>query len=476
MAVTLLKGIKMKFFKKRILPFILILVLVTFTVFGLFNKPKAVRADILSIAALGGGALATIVAAYFATSGIVLEGSGGSGGSEFLGNYVANYVVNSPSFVNNQYFDSSGNWIGSAEQLSMVQNTENGVVSFIFGKDFAAWLNVLTNAFVQDNSLELGTSTVLESGDTISFISGDFPVQNAGTSYHNTSYYGLVGDRSNALFSYPDTQVGTYNFQITENYYMRIVFTAGGDRYYYTVYSSTDGVNYNALNNNDPLRLDYYLGFVINDYGQFALARYQSNSVRVNYPSPYYSLADADVSTMSLEGSLTDGYEDFQDAIGQDMEKEKDNAEAVFGINVGAYNPALSPDLIAEALLDSILAGDYTGEYEGSYENQEEAEEELQEEQEFVPEVPPDWVIVNGLEDFFPFCIPFDLYNLISMFNVPAQAPVFEWKMNFADRFDDYTITIDLSPYETVAVVFRIMLVIGFVIFLILKTRDLIRG
>lgn len=85
--------------------------------------------------------------------------------------------------------------------------------------------------------------------------------------------------------------------------------------------------------------------------------------------------------------------------------------------------------------------------------------------------------MIDGLGTFFPFCIPYDLYAIVKSLNVPAKAPKFTYTLDFTSiNMGTHDIDINLSDYETVCTVFKIMLFIGFLIFLTLKTRDMIRG
>lgn len=84
------------------------------------------------------------------------------------------------------------------------------------------------------------------------------------------------------------------------------------------------------------------------------------------------------------------------------------------------------------------------------------------------------------LRKFFPFCIPWDLYNLFSYLNAPAEAPKFEIPVPAYDNSGhltmENTITVDLSIFDSVALVFRVCIFIIFCLGLILITRSLIRG
>lgn len=205
--------------------------------------------------------------------------------------------------------------------------------------------------------------------------------------------------------------------------------------------------------------------------GQFKANSLQYSSVPMN-------LLDENYKGIVIDGSLTDGYQDYQDALNQDLENEKDNADAVGLINVGQLEGVTDEQIEANAI-DKILANEYdiAGVGVDVYENTAVAEEETDSEKApTVAEMDSNIVIIDGLEDFFPFCIPFDLYELIQEFNTPAVTPKFTYTIGFGGLFDSEDIEIDLTPFDTVAQVFRIMMAIGFAVFLIIKTRDLIRG
>src|SRR5690606_2869006 len=55
-----------------------------------------------------------------------------------------------------------------------------------------------------------------------------------------------------------------------------------------------------------------------------------------------------------------------------------------------------------------------------------------------------------GLQNKFPFCIPWDLYNSFSSFNVQGEAPV--WEITY---LDDTGFVIDFGIFEPWAVIIR---------------------
>ena len=85
---------------------------------------------------------------------------------------------------------------------------------------------------------------------------------------------------------------------------------------------------------------------------------------------------------------------------------------------------------------------------------------------------------LSGLTELFPFCIPFDLVMLFQTLKADAVAPCFTWKFVYyvdgEKKVED--IVLDLSKFNKVAEIVRMMELLAFMIALTIKTRDLIRG
>ena len=78
----------------------------------------------------------------------------------------------------------------------------------------------------------------------------------------------------------------------------------------------------------------------------------------------------------------------------------------------------------------------------------------------------------------FPFSIPFDIYNLFKDFEVAKKRPVVSYslpeKYFGTNKMEvDFAFYDDIFPFTTIL---RYFLLIGFVYFLIIKTRNLIGG
>ena len=78
-------------------------------------------------------------------------------------------------------------------------------------------------------------------------------------------------------------------------------------------------------------------------------------------------------------------------------------------------------------------------------------------------------------QNLFPFCIPFDLIEFLGVLAADPVAPKFDWRI-YAPNVVDYTLEIDLSPFDSVAKICRTMELLAFCIGLILITRNIIRG
>ena len=79
------------------------------------------------------------------------------------------------------------------------------------------------------------------------------------------------------------------------------------------------------------------------------------------------------------------------------------------------------------------------------------------------------------LKNFFPFCIPFDLYAFLTCLNAEPEAPVISWQVPTPGG-GAYPLEIDLSAFDSVAQLLRRLQLLLFCVGLAFKTRDLIKG
>ena len=75
-----------------------------------------------------------------------------------------------------------------------------------------------------------------------------------------------------------------------------------------------------------------------------------------------------------------------------------------------------------------------------------------------------------SLAEFFPFCIPFDIYNLLTCFIATPEAPRFEIPFLWGNN-----VIVDLSEFNSVASVLRTIETLLFCIGLAYSTNKLIK-
>lgn len=82
--------------------------------------------------------------------------------------------------------------------------------------------------------------------------------------------------------------------------------------------------------------------------------------------------------------------------------------------------------------------------------------------------------------DKFPFSIPFDLINIFKQFNAVKKEPIFYVDMSgfSSNRYSrgEVGFEIDLTKFEDLFEIIRFFTLVGFVVTIALKTRDIIKG
>lgn len=82
----------------------------------------------------------------------------------------------------------------------------------------------------------------------------------------------------------------------------------------------------------------------------------------------------------------------------------------------------------------------------------------------------------KGLTEVFPFSIPFDFVRGVKLLVAPAVAPKFDIKFDNKYFKGGGHILIDFTQFETWATIIRFFIALSFSVFVVLKTRELIRG
>lgn len=86
---------------------------------------------------------------------------------------------------------------------------------------------------------------------------------------------------------------------------------------------------------------------------------------------------------------------------------------------------------------------------------------------------------IPGLQTLFPFCLPFDLIDFLNILSAPPEAPHFQIPIRYptGSGWMEYLVDIDLSAFDSVAMILRNMELLAFIVGLIILTRDkMIRG
>lgn len=203
----------------------------------------------------------------------------------------------------------------------------------------------------------------------------------------------------------------------------------------------------------------------------------------VNITSPYDITLDAvgqdidtDYDTYVDEGIVSVDFGiQFEDDPNTGRNEDDDNnafwlPAAIPGLNEGVYTDQTQADAqsgltdpdIIQQLLDAMNGsgnGSGTGDNTGS--------------ENWSPSDMGNFTL--DLSRYFPFCIPFDLYDFFTCLNADPVAPVIEWVIPVPGG-DTYPLEIDLSPFDPVAQLLRRLQLLLFCVGLAFKTRDLIKG
>ena len=108
-----------------------------------------------------------------------------------------------------------------------------------------------------------------------------------------------------------------------------------------------------------------------------------------------------------------------------------------------------------------------------------ETKAQVEAKQEAITVNPSNGLYTVSLDDLFPFCIPFDLYDMLNCLKAEPEAPEVEISLPIGYDGNSFTweeYTISLEAFDTVAQVGRIFWYILFCIGLMLLTRKLIEG
>lgn len=94
------------------------------------------------------------------------------------------------------------------------------------------------------------------------------------------------------------------------------------------------------------------------------------------------------------------------------------------------------------------------------------------------PNAPFDWnqFLQPDLYLVFPFCLPWDIYQVVSLLSSSAEAPVFDLPLKVPVEGGEYKVHIDLSVFDPVAEVIRAMELLAVAAGLIFLTKKMIEN
>lgn len=146
--------------------------------------------------------------------------------------------------------------------------------------------------------------------------------------------------------------------------------------------------------------------------------------------------------------------------------EEGDGALIDVGADWGTTLPDILDDLIPDALTDE-------GEIDASieYQAEEEVVEQLTEDGVASISDNPASYQVPGLQNVFPFCIPFDIYAFFECLAADPVAPSFTWRF-YIPGICDEELEIDLAAFDSAARILRTMELLLFIVGLAFVTRD----
>lgn len=379
---------------------------------------------------------------------------------------------------------------------------------------------------VSSNSLSAGNSVLLNSSaygfDTINGIHYDLTTMrdsngNFYLAYDGTCYVLEEGDifvpvTSQSVASFPEIV-----FSITDDYYMKylVEYDSQYSSYYFRGYYSSDaGVNWTRHNSQklsnflDNSTYTYFLtvtpayyttiqGTALTDYivpiGRICRTRSNWDYIECTlsplstFPWTAAQLqgsTDIDV-TLASSLSLT-----ASDVISYPDVSEGQSVCVDVGMLTGSTIDEVSDEII-DAAIDGTLSPSISAEtwtvdvVTTPQELAQDLDQDLTTDVEDNPTVPdteriefdpPAHYTVRDLRTFFPFCIPFDLFDMLGVLAAQPVAPHFEYRFQPGIANIDYTIVIDFQQFDSVALLLRRLETLSFCIGLAMVTRNLIRG
>ena len=227
---------------------------------------------------------------------------------------------------------------------------------------------------------------------------------------------------------------------------------------------STTGLYYNYLGLGGSSYTLYVPEYTSLSSGLLAVASWIGSPV---YSEALGVKAASNTGVASFPDTADPNYEAVAKRIPSDVPWD----DSLFGDGTGTMTDAQSQ--AAAETADDVIERDKTLPLAGDQTTNPPSDEDP-------PSSDPDDYMVLGLEDVFPFCIPFDIYNFLAALSAAPVAPHFVCTLDFPDAIGgEQTIDIDFDTptFNQLAQLLRTLELLAFIVGLALLTRSMfIRG
>lgn len=392
-------------------------------------------------------AIIAIVIAALAALGITIVTTAAYGNSrEYVGSLMQEYAQYSGTTVVNQL---SGVQTGTNRLSQILVN--NRFVVYIQG--FASWL-----------ISKLGLAN-----------NGEYVIQRAGVSINGVPSYQLpisfepIGSfEKNEFFDYVNEAYAVVGYPKTSNSRWQILFwniepfTVRS----VTTYRNNGGTSSTELNSNLSASGVYYI-LLTSTVGGYRNQSWSGDYITgAALDELYNSLVTGDAET-SVNGAGISIYTGTM-VLPQDDADYTEGDGAI--IDVGADWGSTYGEVI-----DGTIPDDFSDGKEGEATITYDSDEAVQEQVEDTPTQTISQEVNDyqspGLQNVFPFCIPFDIYAFFECLAADPVAPSFTWRF-YVPGICDEEIELDLSEFDSVAQIVRTMELLAFIVGLALVTRN----
>lgn len=404
---------------RRSLVFLLTLIFV----FTIFSGPVSPKADAVVVSSIIVG---TVIAAMAAAGiGLTVSGLTSSQLSGWVSDKLSSWATSLGGTVEDHI---NGNLITTTASgiIAVGTSAANSIAQFL------GWLQ--TDEGLSDNSSE----TVISGGGQVLPISTTVPtlqeiIQNGYCAF-------VDGNRRRYFLAYDQEQnpvVVVYYSEGAGN----ILVAASKTNKPSVCSNAGDSFNSTPLTNYDSSLGVYYSEFTYPNQFSCLAPKYANRQECLQTLSNYL---DGNTGSLSIDtGVIT-------------IPTIDTNTQDKWFLDVGA-DPGTTIDTVTDGVIAETIAGDLTV-----------SGEVAEEEPEFVIDEP---IAISGITEVFPFCIPFDIYALLSALSADPETPVFTARFVVPGVINE-EFTIDLSPFNSVAQIVRTLELLAFIIGLALVTRE----